>query len=81
MSSPYPKLFVSISLGARSLSNRIVSTTHGGHMCEGGLITNSLVRYHARRAAGSAGLLIVFGSATLVVQRVEQRERCAVRRT
>ncbi|HTZ36777.1 MAG TPA: FAD-dependent oxidoreductase [Stellaceae bacterium] len=65
MTTAFPLLFSPLKLGDRSVRNRIVSTAHGEHLAEGGLLTDRLVDYHARRAAGGAGLLIVFGSASV----------------
>ena len=61
----FPKLFSPIALGSRQVRNRIVSTAHGEQWARGGLMNEHLMQYHERRAAGGAGLLITFGSASI----------------
>lgn len=62
---PYNHLFQPLQIGSRTVRNRIVSTPHAtGHDADG-LITEREILYHARKAAGGVGLVMVFGSASV----------------
>ena len=54
-----------LTVGKKVTSNRIVSTAHGEHLADNGLITEHLISYHVRRARGGAGMLFTFGSGTV----------------
>lgn len=55
----FPSLFSPIRLGGMEVMNRIVSTGHDTVMAHDGHVTDRLVAYHAARAKGGAGLIIV----------------------
>jgi 2,4-dienoyl-CoA reductase-like NADH-dependent reductase (Old Yellow Enzyme family) len=55
----FPNLFSPLRLGGVTLKNRIVSTGHDTMMVADGQVTDRLVAYHAARAAGGAGLIVV----------------------
>ena len=61
----FPQLFSPLQVGRKEARNRIVSTAHGEQWAHGGLITEHLIQYHERRAAGGTGLLVTFGSASI----------------
>ncbi len=63
MTAPYPRLFEPITIRRREIKNRIVSTAHNPNWEGDGLISEKHVRYHVRKAAGGAGLVMTFGSA------------------
>ena len=50
-------------LGHRDAPNRIVSTSHGTNFAEGGAPSERLIAYHAAKAAGGCGTVMMFGSA------------------
>lgn len=58
-------LFSPTEVGGREIKNRIVSTSHAEGLDDGGLLNEQFVRYHARKAAGGAGLIMTFGSASV----------------
>src|ERR687896_1432010 len=58
-------LFSPIRVGSRDVKNRIVSTAHATGMAAGGILNERYVRYHERKAAGGAGLVMTFGSASV----------------
>ena len=64
--STFPQLFSSLRLGQREVRNRIVSTAHGEQWSGDGLVSERLIQYYERRAKGGTGLLITFGSATVL---------------
>ena len=55
----FPHLFSPLAIGGVTLRNRVVSSGHDTVMAEHGLITDRLVAYHAARARGGAGLIVV----------------------
>ena len=61
----FPQLLSPLQVGRKEARNRIVSTAHGEQWAHGGLITEHLIQYHERRAAGGTGLLVTFGSASI----------------
>ena len=63
--SPFPLLTSPFELRGRMLRNRIVSTPHATGWSHDGLIAQSEVDYHVRKAAGGAGLVMTFGSASV----------------
>jgi L-alanine-DL-glutamate epimerase-like enolase superfamily enzyme len=54
-----------MEIGRREVKNRIVSTAHATGFGEDGVLTDRYVRYHERKAAGGAGLIMTFGSASV----------------
>ncbi len=63
MPAAFPLLFSPFRLGRREVPNRIVSTSHGTNMASGGLPSEQLIAYHASKAAGGCGTVMMFGSA------------------
>jgi dimethylglycine catabolism A len=63
--SRFPRLFTPLTVGSRTVKNRIVSTAHATGYDQEGLLTERYVRYHARKAAGGVGLVLAFGSASV----------------
>jgi dimethylglycine catabolism A len=63
--SPFPLLMSSFELRGRMLRNRIVSTPHATGWSHDGLIAQTEIDYHVRKAAGGAGLVMTFGSASV----------------
>jgi dimethylglycine catabolism A len=61
--SQYPLLMSPFELRGRMLRNRIVSTPHATGWSHDGLIAQTEIDYHIRKAAGGAGLVMTFGSA------------------
>src|SRR5437764_575683 len=59
----FPLLFSPFRLGQREAPNRIVSTSHGTNYAEGGAPGERLIAYHAAKAAGGCGTVMMFGSA------------------
>jgi dimethylglycine catabolism A len=59
----FPLLFSPMRLGHRDAPNRIVSTSHGTNFAEGGAPSERLIAYHAAKAAGGCGTVMMFGSA------------------
>lgn len=55
----FPHLFSPLDVGPVRLKNRIFSSGHDTVMVHDGHVTEQLVAYHAARAAGGAGLIIV----------------------
>jgi 2,4-dienoyl-CoA reductase-like NADH-dependent reductase (Old Yellow Enzyme family) len=55
----FPRLFEPLRLGSVTIRNRIVSSGHDTVMAVDGLVTDRLVAYHAARAAGGVGLIVV----------------------
>jgi 2,4-dienoyl-CoA reductase-like NADH-dependent reductase (Old Yellow Enzyme family) len=60
----FPLLFSSFRLGHATAPNRIVSTSHGTNMAAQGAPTERLIAYHAAKAAGGCGTVMMFGSAS-----------------
>lgn len=59
MSSLFPHLFEPITLGARTIRNRIVSSGHDTVLDDHGAIGDDLVAYHEARAQGGCGLIVL----------------------
>ncbi|MGO2943109.1 MAG: FAD-dependent oxidoreductase [Brevibacterium aurantiacum] len=59
MSSLFPHLFEPITLGARTIRNRIVSSDHDTVLDDHGAIGDDLVAYHEARAQGGCGLIVL----------------------
>ena len=64
-SSQFPLLMSSFELRGRMLRNRIVSTPHATGWSHDGHIAQTEIDYHVRKAAGGAGLVMTFGSASV----------------
>ncbi|WP_193071946.1 MULTISPECIES: FAD-dependent oxidoreductase [unclassified Brevibacterium] len=59
MSSLFPRLFEPITLGPRTIRNRIVSSGHDTVLDDHGKIGDDLVAYHEARAQGGCGLIVL----------------------
>jgi dimethylglycine catabolism A len=59
----FPLLFSPFPLGHAEAPNRIVSTSHGTNMAVDGAPSQRLIAYHAAKAAGGCGVVMMFGSA------------------
>ncbi|SDS96138.1 2,4-dienoyl-CoA reductase [Brevibacterium sandarakinum] len=59
MSSLFPHLFEPITLGRRTIRNRIVSSGHDTVLDDHGMIGDDLVAYHEARAQGGCGLIVL----------------------
>jgi 2,4-dienoyl-CoA reductase-like NADH-dependent reductase (Old Yellow Enzyme family) len=60
MSSPaFPHLFSPFSIGGVTFKNRIFSTGHDTMLADREMIGDALVAYHAARADGGAGLIVL----------------------
>ena len=59
MSQLFPHLFEPITLGRRSIRNRIVSSGHDTVLDENAMIGDDLVAYHEARAQGGCGLIVL----------------------
>lgn len=59
----FPMLFSPFRLGQTEAKNRIVSTSHGTNFAEDGAPSERLIAYHAAKAAGGCGTVMMFGSA------------------
>ena len=59
MSSLFPHLFEPITLGAKTIRNRIVSSGHDTVLDDHGMIGDDLVAYHEERARGGCGLIVL----------------------
>ncbi|MGO2024944.1 MAG: FAD-dependent oxidoreductase [Brevibacterium aurantiacum] len=59
MSSLFPHLFEPITLGTRTIRNRIVSSGHDTVLDDHGAIGDDLVAYHEARAQGGCGLIVL----------------------
>jgi 2,4-dienoyl-CoA reductase-like NADH-dependent reductase (Old Yellow Enzyme family) len=64
-SNRFPLLLAPLEIRGRRLRNRIVSTPHATGWSRDGLIDQSEVDYHIRKAAGGCGLVMTFGSASV----------------
>jgi len=62
---PYDRLFSPFALGGRTAKNRIVSTPHGTNLAVDGVPSPRLIAYHAAKAAGGCGTVMMFGSAAV----------------
>ena len=61
----WPTLFSPFRIGSRTVPNRFVSSPHATGWGHGGLLTRAEVEYQVRKAAGGAGLVMTFGSASV----------------
>lgn len=59
--SPFGNLFEPISLGPTRVKNRIFSPPHGTSLGSDGKVSDDLIAYHARRARGGVGLIVIEG--------------------
>ena len=59
----FPLLFSPFQLGPFAARNRIVSTSHGTNMSVAGAPSEQLIAYHAEKAKGGCGTVMMFGSA------------------
>jgi 2,4-dienoyl-CoA reductase-like NADH-dependent reductase (Old Yellow Enzyme family) len=59
----FPLLTSPFELRGRMVRNRIVSTSHATGWSHDGLVAQSEIDYHVRKAAGGVGLVMTFGSA------------------
>ncbi len=59
----FPHLFSPIRLGHVEARNRIVSTSHGTNMAANGAPSPREIAYHAAKARGGCGTVMMFGSA------------------
>lgn len=59
----FPHLFSPLRLGPAEARNRIVSTSHGTNLAERGAPGERLIAYHAAKAEGGCGVVMMFGSA------------------
>ncbi len=64
MSEAFPLLFSEFALGHTRAPNRIVSTSHGSNMCVDGAPGERVIAYHAAKAAGGCGTVMMFGTAS-----------------
>lgn len=55
----FPRLFSPLAIGPVTIANRIVSSAHDTVMTHGGRVSDQLVAYHAARAQGGVGLIVV----------------------
>jgi 2,4-dienoyl-CoA reductase-like NADH-dependent reductase (Old Yellow Enzyme family)/thioredoxin reductase len=65
--APFPLLFSPFRFGLHGHAearNRIVSTSHGTNMAVDGAPSERLIAYHAAKAAGGCGTVMMFGSAS-----------------
>ncbi|MCH7943779.1 MAG: oxidoreductase, partial [Proteobacteria bacterium] len=62
-SKAFPHLFSPFSIGEVTFKNRIFSTGHDTMLAEHGLVGDALVAYHAARADGGVGLIVVQAAA------------------
>lgn len=62
--SGFPLLFSPFRIGHTEARNRIVSTSHGTNMAVDGGPSEQLIAYHARKAAGGCGTVMMFGTAS-----------------
>jgi 2,4-dienoyl-CoA reductase-like NADH-dependent reductase (Old Yellow Enzyme family)/NADPH-dependent 2,4-dienoyl-CoA reductase/sulfur reductase-like enzyme len=65
MTAAFPLLFSPIKLGQRVARNRIVSTPHDTNYATDGLPNDRLIVYHAEKAKGGCGTVMMFGSASV----------------
>jgi dimethylglycine catabolism A len=56
--TPYPSLFSTFTLGAKTLRNRIVHAAMNTHMAAETRVTTQLIDYHAARARGGAAMIV-----------------------
>ena len=57
----YESLLQPIELGPTRIRNRIFNPPHGTTLGHGGTVTDAMIAYHATRARGGAGLIILEG--------------------
>lgn len=61
----YPRLFSPIRIGSKLAKNRIVSTPHAPGMAVDGFPAEQWLRYEREKARGGAGIIMMFGSASV----------------
>lgn len=61
----HERLFSPFALGPKLAKNRIVSTSHGTNLAKNGAPSEALIAYHAAKAAGGCGIVMMFGSAAV----------------
>lgn len=61
----FQRLFRPVGFGARTAKNAIVSTPHGTNLAVDGVPSDRLIAYHAAKAAGGCGTVMMFGSAAV----------------
>jgi 2,4-dienoyl-CoA reductase-like NADH-dependent reductase (Old Yellow Enzyme family) len=59
MSKNFPHLFTPVTIGNVEIRNRILSTGHDTMLPTDGTVNDALIAYHAARAEGGAGLIVV----------------------
>ena len=59
MSKNFPNLFRPITIGDVEIRNRILLTGHDTMLPTDGTVNDALIAYHAARARGGAGLIVV----------------------
>jgi 2,4-dienoyl-CoA reductase-like NADH-dependent reductase (Old Yellow Enzyme family) len=59
MSKNFPNLFTPVTIGKVEIRNRILSTGHDTTLPTDGTVNDALIAYHAARAKGGAGLIVV----------------------
>jgi 2,4-dienoyl-CoA reductase-like NADH-dependent reductase (Old Yellow Enzyme family) len=59
MSKLFPHLFTPLTIGGVTIRNRILSTGHDTTLPTDGTVNAALIAYHAARARGAAGLIVV----------------------
>jgi len=62
MSEQFKYLFTPLKIGTLTVRNRIVSTGHGTQLAESHLPSERLAYYHAERAKGGVGLIVMEGT-------------------
>ena len=67
MTTPYPALFESLTIGHLRLKNRIMSTSHAPAYAEDGMPKERYRRYHEEKAKGGLALSMFGGSSTISV--------------
>ena len=67
MTTPYPALFESLTIGHLRLKNRIMSTSHAPAYAEDGMPKERYRRYHEEKARGGLALSMFGGSSTISV--------------
>ena len=57
----FPHLFAPLALGAHTVPNRLFFPPHGTSLPERGQVGERMVAYHAARAAGGVGMIVIEG--------------------
>lgn len=69
----YPNLFSPVTIGGRTLKNRIVHASMSTHFAQAGRVTDRLIDYYANRARGGAAMLVSEPMAMLQWQQLPTR--------